>query len=225
MCLFENKYGDKVRVIKFGDFSLELCGGTHVKNSNDIVCFKITNIQSIARGIKRIEAVAGAAALEFYEKKFKNLNDISIMLCNKKDPVQATKKMIDDNICKEGLLGCYRQQVMEDNVENLLKKVEVINGKNFISEKLILIEMDLTKVILNKLLKKISAVVVLETEKVDDENLIHIGSSCEDIKANELVKKVSEKFEGIKGGGNENTAILKSCDSTADIVSFIKSVV
>lgn len=60
---------------------------------------------------------------------------------------------------------------------------------------------------------------------MNDENLIHIGSSCEVIKTNELVKKVSEKFEDVKGGGNANTAIVKSCCSTADLVSFIKSVI
>jgi alanyl-tRNA synthetase len=222
MCLFENKYGDKVRVVKFGDFSLELCGGTHVQNTSEIICFKITNILTIARGIKRIEAVAGEAALDFYEEEIKKLNDIKVMLCKKKDPVQATKNLLDDNICKESLLGCYRQQIIESNEDNLLKKIEVVNGRNFIFSKLDLIETSLTKIIFHNLIKKISTVVVLEVEGTKNGAFVQIGSSYSDISAVDLVKKISSKFADVNGGGNAEIAVVKLNFPLTDLVDFIK---
>lgn len=224
MCLFENKYGDKVRVIKFGDFSMELCGGTHVKNTKDIICCKITNIQAIARGIKRIEAVAGYAALNYFEETYQKLNDIGIMLYNRQDPVQATKNLIDDNIRKESLLGCYRQQIISDCVAELLKKVKNVNGRNFIFSKLDLFELDLAKIILRKVEKKIKAVIFLEMENVENNILINIGSVYDDVWANELVRKISDKFTDIKGGGNRCEAIIKTSSHIPNLEDFVMSI-
>jgi alanyl-tRNA synthetase len=89
--LFDEKYGDKVRVVSMGNFTKELCGGTHVKNTSDIGLFKIVTETGIAAGVRRIEAVAGKYALAYYDQKEKQLNEVSELL--KASPEEAAKKV------------------------------------------------------------------------------------------------------------------------------------
>ncbi len=225
MCLFENKYGDKVRVIKFGDFSIELCGGTHVKNSKEIICCKIINIETIARGVKRIEAVAGLAALNYYENSSKQLFDIGVMLCNKKDPVSATKKMLNEYSVHENLLGYYRNKISSLFAEKFARDIEVINNKNFVFEKIDLMESGLLRVIFNNLATNLEVVSLFEMVDENKNILICIGSSYKDIPANVLTKKISENFTGMHGGGNANIAILKTDKFIPQIVDFVKKLI
>ncbi len=89
--LFEEKYGDKVRVVSMGDFSMELCGGTHVKNTNEICAFKIISESGVAAGVRRIEAVVGKYAIDYLLHKEKVLDEISSIL--KTTPEEAAKKI------------------------------------------------------------------------------------------------------------------------------------
>ena len=225
MCLFENKYGDKVRVIKFGDFSMELCGGTHVKNSKEIICCKIFNIETVARGIKRIEAVAGRVALNLYEDLSKKLLNIGIMLCNKKDPVSATKKLLNDYTVHENLLGFYRNKVAALFAEKFARDAEVVKDRNFVFEKLDLIESGLMRLIFNDLVKRLEVISIFETVDENKNILLFIGSSYKDIPANVLAQKVTENFADVHGGGNANFAMLKADKSIPQIADFVKNLI
>jgi len=100
MSLFGEKYGDKVRSIRFGQ-SIELCGGTHVKNTSDLWHFKIKSEGAVAAGIRRIEAITTDAVKDFYFENNRQYFEMRDLLNNAKEPVKALQNLQDENVCKE----------------------------------------------------------------------------------------------------------------------------
>ena len=110
--LFEEKYGDRVRVISMNDFSKELCGGTHTDMTGDIGLFKITGESSVASGIRRIEALTGAAAIEYIQRNSKILNDAAKLL-------KESPEAVSDRIKKI----LFSQKSLEKELEQLKAKI------------------------------------------------------------------------------------------------------
>lgn len=131
MALFGEKYGDEVRTIEFGD-SIELCGGTHVQNTADIWYFKITTETAIAAGMRRIEAITSAEAKNFFLSNEAELNQIKLQLKNAPDTLKAIESLQEENI----LLKKQVEQLFKEKASNLkqdlIAKIEIINGINFI---------------------------------------------------------------------------------------------
>ena len=95
--LFEDKYKDQVRVLKMGDYSKELCGGTHVSNTSSIGLFKIISESSIAAGVRRIEAITGRAIYDYINEMEGNLGEISsILKSNKDNLINKVKSLVED---------------------------------------------------------------------------------------------------------------------------------
>ncbi len=133
MALFGEKYGDTVRAIKFGK-SMELCGGTHVETTKDIWHFIITSEGAVASGIRRIEAITGDAAKQYFMERSDSLKQIQKALNNTKDPVSSIDKLQEEN----NSLQKQIQQLLKDKAKNikgeLLEQVTQINGVNFLSK-------------------------------------------------------------------------------------------
>ncbi len=119
MALFGEKYGDKVRTIKFGE-SIELCGGTHVKNTSDIWYFKITSQSSVASGIRRVEAITNEAAKEYLEEKDADIQTILDLLGSNQQPVQQIEKLIKE---VEDLKD-ENQKLLQDKTKNIKSELK-----------------------------------------------------------------------------------------------------
>ena len=133
MALFGEKYGDLVRVIKFGD-SVELCGGTHVKTTADIRLFKITSEGSVASGIRRVEAITSDNAQAYFKERTDQFESISQLLKKPKNAVKAIEDLIEkNNKLNKEIEQLKRNQVKQIKAD-VASKIENRNGVNFVSE-------------------------------------------------------------------------------------------
>ena len=134
IALFGEKYGDSVRAIRFGD-SMELCGGIHVANTANIWYFKITGESAVASGIRRIEAITGEAARNYFEEQSHILQEIKNGLKNANDPVKAVNSLQQEN----SELKKQVEILLKDKAKNLKSElqheVKTLNGINFLSKR------------------------------------------------------------------------------------------
>ena len=130
MALFGEKYGDTVRTIRFGQ-SIELCGGTHVENTADIRHFKITSESAVASGVRRIEAITGDAAKNYFEAQTSLLENVSQVLKQAQDPVKAIQSLQAENAALKKELSVLSKLKAQMLKEELLKEVKTIEGIQF----------------------------------------------------------------------------------------------
>ncbi|MEM8510105.1 MAG: alanine--tRNA ligase [Bacteroidota bacterium] len=134
MALFGEKYGDTVRTVRFGK-SIELCGGTHVKNTADIWHFKIISEGAVAAGIRRIEAITSDAVRDFYFTNNRTLHEIRDLLNNTKNPVKAVTALQDENThLKKQVEGLLKEKARGLKAE-LLGNLTEQNGIKFLAKK------------------------------------------------------------------------------------------
>jgi len=133
--LFEEKYGDRVRVVAMEDFSKELCGGTHSERTGDIGLFKILSEGSVAAGVRRIEAVTGAAAVAHTQEAFRTLRHLAETLKTKPDELtDKVEKMLAQQKALEKELAASKAKLHAEASDRSLSEVKVVNGVSVLAQ-------------------------------------------------------------------------------------------
>ena len=136
MALFGEKYGEQVRVVKIGEFSLELCGGTHLNSTSNIGLFKILNEEGIGSGLRRIEALTGDRALKYIREKENIIKEVSDKLQTKPSEIPLKiEQLIDDTNKIKKKIKIIRNKLAHYEVDKLLSKKKEIKGVNVIALK------------------------------------------------------------------------------------------
>ena len=135
IALFGEKYGDVVRTVRFGN-SIELCGGTHVKNTADIWHFKITSESAVASGIRRIEAITNEAVKDFFKENNQHFKLIKNALNNTVDPVKAVLNLKSENIQLKKQIEQLLKEKANSVKSQLLTEIQSTNGINFLAKQL-----------------------------------------------------------------------------------------
>ncbi len=134
MALFGEKYGEVVRVVTFDkNYSIELCGGTHVKSTGQIGLFKIVSEGAVAAGVRRIEAITANAAEEYFNQNLATLNLVKEALKNPKDVLKSVDALLEENTKLTKQIEALMREKAKAIKANLLSNVEQVNGINFIS--------------------------------------------------------------------------------------------
>ena len=209
MALFGEKYDEKVRVVSMGEFSTELCGGTHVNQTGDIGLFKLTSESGIASGVRRIEAITGATAIAYVQQQSQTLQQAANLL--KVEPFNVVERIMNvQDVLKatEKSLTQAKQKLASQQGSDLVSKVQVIKGQNVLVANLPGVEAKALRGMLDELKQKISSgIIVLGVPGEGKVNLIAGVTSdlVNQIKAGELINFVASQVGG-KGGGRPDMA-------------------
>jgi len=231
MALFGEKYGDEVRVLTMGGFSTELCGGTHVERTGDIGCFKIISETGVASGVRRIEAVAGAAGMDWIAARDKALVDISGLLKSSPDKaVEKVEQLLEKNRSLEKQLERLNAKLASSAGDELAANAIEVAGIKLLVAKLDGVDpktlRDLAEQLKNKLGSCALLLAVVEGDKVS----LVAGVSKDklgQIKAGDLVNFVAQQVGGKGGGkpdlaqagGNDPAGLANALAGVADWVS------
>jgi alanyl-tRNA synthetase len=218
VALFGEKYGDKVRVLNFGDFSVELCGGTHVGRTGDIGIFKITSEGGVASGVRRIEAVTGKGAVEWVDEQQKSLREIAGLLKSQPDQIgNKVEQLLKRNKELEKELAAAKQTLISGGSNDHSENVEDISGIKLLVSRIDGADAKTLRDAVDRYKDKLqSAIVVLGSV---DNGVVRLAAgvtkdNIDRVKAGDLIKPIAEQVGG-KGGGRPDFAQAGGSDAAA----------
>ncbi|MBC7628898.1 alanine--tRNA ligase-related protein, partial [Ferruginibacter sp.] len=231
MALFGEKYGDIVRVVIMDPaYSIELCGGTHVGSTGELGIFKIQHETAVAAGVRRIEAVCGAAAENYINEQFIALDEIRGLLKNTKDISKSIQHLQSENsILSKRIEGLEARQLVGIRNE-LLQKDEIINNVTFVGAIIEVSNADALKKLCTDLKNHLHDHVVVLCSNIDGKAFVAIGISDTVVTAKNLdaAKIIKEQVAAlIKGGGggqkNLGTAGGQDVSNFKEVIEKVKS--
>ncbi len=206
--LFDEKYGERVRVIKISDFSMELCGGTHVQSTGDIGLCKIISEESIGSGLRRIVACCGLAALSQFHDHQQLLAELQVML---KSPSVQLPERVDKLLKtvgeKEDELAALRKKLLEKEIHDVLKKAREMNGTSVIISHLKDLSLEDLRTVADFLKKEVKSYVILlgssKAAKVSFLGMTTKELAARGVNMGLVLKEISKITEGSGGGRAE----------------------
>lgn len=218
MALFGEKYGDRVRVLRIGEFSTELCGGTHVQRTGEIGVFKIIAETGVAAGVRRIEAITGAAAIDWLARREEILTDIAAMLKSSTDSAaDKVRQLLEKNRNLEKQLERLKSKLASSAGGELSARAVDVQGIKVLAVKLEDVDAKAMREMVDQLKNKLgSSAIVLATVTGGKVSLIAGVSKdlTSRLKAGDLVNAVATKVGG-KGGGRPDMAQAGGSDPAA----------
>jgi alanyl-tRNA synthetase len=205
LMIFGEKYGDKVRMIQYGE-SKELCGGTHVNSTSEIGLIKILSESSVATGIRRIEASTGLTAIDFLNSKSSLVDEVSSILKNN-NIISAINKLKEENRKLVNDNNRFQMESLKNLVDTLNNESESLNDFNFIAKKLDIdpkLKKDLS-VLLRKQDSLIAILAIVRDKKVQLSISISNDLVAKGYDARKYINEIAEKIKG-KGGGQAHFA-------------------
>ena len=230
--VFDDKYGDTVRVVSIGDFSKELCGGTHVKMTGDIGTFRIISESSVAAGVRRIEAITGLEAVNWTSIEHDTLTCICQKLSVKPHEIEERIESINVQLKKaEKQLKEFKMKSAVSNLDDLISQVKQVNGNNVLASNLGETPMDALRQVLDRLRQKISSGIIILGSQ-DNGKACFASSVSEDLiskgfHAGKIIGEVAAVANGGGGGkpdraqagGKDGSKVNEAIASVVDILT------
>ncbi|MRZ80359.1 alanine--tRNA ligase [Paeniclostridium sordellii] len=208
--LFGEKYGDEVRVVSMGEYSIELCGGTHLTNTSQIGMFKILSEGGVAAGVRRIEAITGKEVYYFLNNKQNLINEVCTTVKAKEDNLVArVGHLLDETKSLAKELNEVKSKMSLQSADSILDSKVDINGVNIVTSKFEDMDMDTLRNTADTLRDKLSSGVVV-LANVAGGKINFVATATKDVvekgvHAGNIVKEVAQ-IAGGKGGGRPNMA-------------------
>ncbi|MFJ7826877.1 alanine--tRNA ligase [Psychrobacillus sp. NPDC096623] len=234
MALFGEKYGDIVRVVQMGDFSLELCGGIHVQNTSQIGIFKILSESGIGAGTRRIEAVTGKGAFEIIKEEEQILNEAANLLkAQPKDLVNKVTQTLQElkNVQRDN--ESLSAKIANSQASSVLSSAQKVNDVTVLAVKVDAKDNNQLRQMMDDLKQKLEKAVIVLGAVDGDKVMISAGVTKDIVGGNyhagNIVKLVAEQCGG-KGGGRPDFAMAGAKDASkletalSSVVEYIKSV-
>jgi alanyl-tRNA synthetase len=216
MALFGEKYGEKVRVVRISDFSMELCGGTHSSRTGDIGLFKIVSESGVAAGVRRIEALTGEGAYQFIKGEERELWEIASSV--KSVPGELSSKierLLERQRELERELSSFHDKLSYQELSNLLPLVREIKGVKVLSAKVDGKDIKRMREFVDQLKGKVGSGIILLGGHSENKVSLLMGVTSDlthRFNANELIKKIAVHIGGT-GGGRPDFAQAGGTDS------------
>ncbi len=209
MALFGEKYGERVRVLKMGDFSTELCGGTHVHRTGDIGLFKIVSESGVSAGVRRIEAVTGQGALDLVDAEEHRLQEAATLLGgNAGDVVDKVQHLVERQKKLERELEALKTKVASSVTSDLAGQAVDVGGVKVLAVRLENFDAKALREAIDRLKQQLGDAVIVLAGAIDGKVALVAGvngSATGKVKAGELLAHVAGQING-KGGGRPDLA-------------------
>ena len=227
MAIFGEKYGDIVRVVNMGDYSIEFCGGTHLDNTGKIGSFKIINEFGVASGVRRIEAVTGSNVVKYLDGKNEIIGELAnVLKSSENDIVRRTQQIVSEKKELENTIKAFKSDEISGSVDAVIASAELVGDIKLITKRFDDTDIDQLRKLSDAVKEKCDSVIMIFAA-VNDEKLSFIASISDDLvgkgyHAGKLIKEVASVAGG-SGGGKANMAQAGAKDASKIDAAFAKA--